>query len=79
MLKCDLNSGLGQLTWAFAQLKERWAETKTQWRDDACRTFEETHLRELPPRLQLFVAATQRLAEAIERAERECRDGERDR
>ena len=76
MLKCDLNSGLGQLTWAFAHLRERWAETRTEWRDDACRQFEEAHLKELPARLQLFVAATQRLADAIERAERECGDQE---
>jgi hypothetical protein len=76
MLKCDLNSGLGQLQWAFSQLKDRWAETKTHWRDDACRAFEESHLQQLPPRLQLFAAATQRLAEVIQRAERECDDRE---
>ena len=70
---------MGQLTWAYSQLKERWCETKTHWRDDACRAFEEEHLRELPARMQLFVAATQRLAEAIERAERECGDEQNDR
>jgi hypothetical protein len=71
---CDFNTGTAQITQAFTKLKERWAETADQWNDDARRQFEKTHLREIPPRLQQLLAAAQRLAEVLEKAERECED-----
>jgi hypothetical protein len=72
---CDLNSGVGQLTHAFSQLKERWAQTRSVWQDDAARDFEKTHLAQIPPRLQLALAAVQRLAEVLATVERELDDG----
>ena len=71
---CDLNSGVGQLTHAFTQLKERWAQTQAVWQDDASRDFEKTHLAAIPPRLQLTLAAVQRLAEVLAEVERELED-----
>jgi len=74
MKVCDLNTGLGQLTHAFAELKDRWAETKDQWQDDVRRQFEQNHLQPIPSRLQLLVAAVQRLTETLELAEKELDD-----
>ena len=76
MSQRSLNPGLVQLTSAFSRLGEQWLEVQSHWQDDASRKFEELHLRELPSRLKTFVAATQRLAASIERAERECADRE---
>jgi len=74
---CDLQTGLGQLAQAQTHLRERWAEAKSHWHDQASRQFEEEHLREIPARLQLLVAAVQRLSVALAEAERECGDDER--
>ena len=74
MKVCDLNTGLGRLAEGFSQLKERLAEVKTHWNDEAIRQFEKNHLQEIPARMQLMLAAVQRLAEVVERAERECED-----
>ena len=74
MKVCDLNTGLGRLAEGFSQLKDRLAEVKTQWNDEAIRQFEKNHLQEIPARMQLMLAAVQRLAEVVERAERECED-----
>lgn len=71
---CDLNSGMGRLSQAFSDLKERWAEAKTNWRDDASRQFEQTHLQPIPARLQQLVAAVHRLSDVLEKAEPECED-----
>lgn len=71
---CDLNSGVGQLTHAFSQLKDRVGHTKAVWSDDAFREFEKTHLAPIPARLQLAMAAVQRLAEVLATVERELED-----
>ncbi|MDX1945441.1 MAG: hypothetical protein SFU86_08530 [Pirellulaceae bacterium] len=71
---CDLETGLGKLAQATSHLKERWQATQEHWRDDAARQFEKTHLGPLPARLQLLVAAAQRLSEVLREAERECSD-----
>lgn len=71
---CDLNTGLGQLTHAFSEFKDRWSETKQVWRDQSREQFEEAHLRAIPPRLQQLVAAVQRLTETLEKAEAELDD-----
>lgn len=74
MKTCDLNTGLGQLTHAFGELKDRWSETKDLWRDDVRRQFEQHHLQPIPSRLQLLVAAVQRLTDTLEKAEQELDD-----
>lgn len=71
---CDLSSGVGQLTLAFSELKERWAETKTHWNDDAMRQFEKKHLQEIPSRIQMLLLAAQRLSEVLQKAERDLQD-----
>ena len=71
---CDLSSGVGQLTQALADLKERLAEINTQWNDATRQAFDQTHLAELPLRLQQTMGAAQRLADVLHKAERECGD-----
>ena len=77
MKTCDLETGLGQVAHAAARLQAAFAAAKEHWNDEACRKFEEQHLRGIPPRLQQFASAAQRLRTAIERAERDCSE-ERD-
>lgn len=74
MKVCDLNTGLGRLTQAFSQFKERWAQTKAHWNDERGRQFEEQHLREIPAHMQQMVGAIGRLGEVLEKAQRECED-----
>lgn len=69
---CDLGSGCGQLTQAFADLKDRWKEAKEHWNDDVRQQFEQTHLAEIPTRLTQLLGAAQRLAEVLEKAGKEC-------
>lgn len=72
---CDLATGVGGLTHAFGELKERWLELKSHWHDDAARKFEETHLQPLPGKLRQMFAAAQRLGETLERAGNDLGDG----
>lgn len=74
MRVCDLNTGLGQLAQAMSHLRDRWAVAKEHWHDEASRQFEQTHLAELPARVQHVVQAAQRLAAVLEAAERELND-----
>ncbi len=76
MRMCDLATGAGRLKHAAKQLMERWAETKEHWNDSASRQLEETHLNPIVPQLQFTLAALQRLAEVLEKAEQECDDRE---
>jgi hypothetical protein len=65
---------MGQLSQAMSHLKDRWADAKNHWHDEASRQFEKAHLAELPARMQHVVQAAQRLASAIEEAQRELDD-----
>jgi hypothetical protein len=73
---CDLNSGVGQLTQAFSDLKDRWSEAKSHWNDDVRKQFEATHLAEIPTRLTQLLGAAQRLAEVLDKAAKDCGDEE---
>lgn len=74
MTICDLDGGIGRLSRAFKELKERLADIKSEWNDTTLQQFEENHLRDLPPRMQLLVTAIGRLSETIAQAERDCAD-----
>ena len=71
---CDLNSGLSRLQRSAARLKDRWSETSDVWMDETRRQFQERHLDSLPPQISMLLAATQRLAECLEQAEKACCD-----
>lgn len=72
MKMCDLNTGSTRLMRAAKYLKEQWAEAKEHWTDGTSQKFEKTFLEPLAPDVQLVIAAVQRLAEVLERAEKEC-------
>lgn len=69
---CDLNSGMGQLSQAYAKLKDRVTETRDVWADEAFRQFDRQRLNEIPARLQMMTAAVNRLHDILVAAEREC-------
>lgn len=77
MKHCDLTSSVGRMNKAMATLREKWLQTKEHWNDAASREFEEKHLQPLIPQMQFTIAAVQRLAEVIEKAEKDCEDGDR--
>jgi len=72
MIVGDLVSGAAKLSGALKNLSLHWDETKDEWRDAACRRFEEDHLVPLEPKVHLALDSIARLAEALERAQREC-------
>jgi hypothetical protein len=74
MRVCDLTTGLGRLAEAFSDLKERWEEVREVWRDEACKQFEEQHLKPIPRHVQQLVTATQQLSQAVDGAVQECDD-----
>ena len=76
MKVCDLNSGVGQLSQAFSQLKTRWLEARKEWHDETSRQFEEKYLREIPQEFQQLFGAISQLSEVLEKAEKECGDQE---
>ncbi len=71
---CDLVTGMGQLKRGAAQLKDRWMETKMSWSDETSRKFEKEHLNHLAPQITLTVATIHRLADLLEKAERDCEE-----
>lgn len=74
MLVCDLNSPVGRMRRASADLRDKWLETRVHWNDEQARTFEERFLQELAPRITMTVAAIQHLTELLHQAERECEE-----
>jgi hypothetical protein len=72
MIVGDLVTGAAKLSEALKNLSLHWDETKEQWQDVACRRFEEGHLTPLEPKVHLTLDAVARLADALERAQREC-------
>ena len=74
MTICDLDSGVGQLSRAFTELKERLADVKSDWNDSRLQQFEQAFLTDVPSRMQLLVTAIERLSDFVDQAERECAD-----
>jgi hypothetical protein len=72
MIVGDLVTGAAKLSGSLKNLSLHWDETKEQWQDVACRRFEEDHLAPLEPKIRLTLDAVARLADALERAQRDC-------
>jgi hypothetical protein len=72
MIVGDLVSGSGKLAEALKNLQLQWTTTNEAWRDSAAKKFEENHLAPLQPYVRLTLDAISRLAETLERAQREC-------
>jgi hypothetical protein len=72
MIVGDLVSGAGKMAAAMKDLQMHWAQTREIWDDIAARRFEETYLVELEPLVRMTIDAVGRLAETLDRAQREC-------
>ncbi len=68
----DLHSNIARLIKATELLEEAWQETKLYWHDENSQALEENHLRHIFPNVKLAVDATNRMAEILGRAERDC-------
>lgn len=68
----DLNSGAAKLIDAADTLTARWQDAKEFWRDENAANVEENHLRPLVEEVTAALAAIHRLAEVLDRAQREC-------
>lgn len=67
-----LNAGQTKLSHAMRTLREKWADFEGHWKDRVRQEFEEKHLAELQERVRATLDAMDRLAEVIDRAERDC-------
>ena len=72
MIVGDLVSGSAQLAEAGKKLLMHWELTTEQWHDKTSEKFEETYLEPLQPVVRMTLDAIGRLAETLERAQREC-------
>lgn len=68
----DLSTGAAKLSNAAKALRLAWQDATEQWNDDTSRAFEEQYLRPLMPKIKTAVDSTNRMAELLGRAEREC-------
>jgi hypothetical protein len=53
-------------------LREKWTDFEGHWKDRVRQEFEEKYLAELQERVRSTMDAMDRLAEVIDRAERDC-------
>jgi len=70
----DMNSDAAKLNKALDTLKEAWGETIEKWEDENARNFQENHLEPIGPAIKMALDSTNRLAEVLARAQRECED-----
>ena len=70
----DLTTGAAKLNKSVEILQESWADTKEHWDDENSRNFEENYLDPLGPQIKMALDAINRVAEVLQRAERECQD-----
>ena len=69
---CDVTTGTIKLQRARKTLQEQWADVQEHWHDRTRDEFDEKYLQTLAPQLSLAIAAVNRLAELLQRVEREC-------
>ena len=74
MKRCDFTTSAIRLKRAYDLLQERWEATQSEWNDATSRGFEQEYLEPLRPHVALALASAQRIAEAMGRAEDECRE-----
>ncbi len=72
MKVADLTTGAAKIAAAHKALRLRWEDTKEHWHDQNCRRFEATYIEPLDPHIAAALEAISRLAELLNRAEREC-------
>jgi len=68
----ELNSGAAKLLDAADRLASNWNDAKEFWRDGNAANLEENHLRPVGEEIKAALGAIHRLAEVLDRAQREC-------
>ena len=68
----DLTTGAAKLSSAWKTLRVHWDDTKEDWHDANRKRFEENYIAPLEPQIATTLEAIGRLAEVLQKAEREC-------
>lgn len=68
----NLVASAGALRKAAKLLRLRFEETQADWNDDVRRSFEDEHLVEIERGLRQIIEKMGRLAQVLQKAEREC-------
>lgn len=68
-----IDAGQTKLAHSMKSLRESWDVAQEHWRDRVRVEFEEKYLREMEDRVRSTLGAMERLAELLNRAERDCR------
>jgi hypothetical protein len=74
MNACDLSSGAAKLALALKQLGIKWEQAGETWDDSAAKGFHEEFLAPLTPDVKQTLEAIGRLAEVLDRADRDVSD-----
>lgn len=73
---CDLSTGTMRLTKAAKALREQWDQTRPLWNDANAADFERDVLHPLTPQINLTLSAIHRMAQLLDKVERDCWDEE---
>ena len=68
----SLSAGSSKLNLALKDLRLRWEETKTRWKDPVSEAFEENHWRPLEMQVQATLRAIDRLGQELGWARQDC-------
>ncbi|NBP88236.1 MAG: hypothetical protein EBU59_06965 [Planctomycetia bacterium] len=74
MKSCDLSSGAAKMALALKQLGIKWEHARETWDDATSRRFHEENIAPLMPEVKQTLEAVGRLAEVLDRAERDVSD-----
>jgi hypothetical protein len=72
MKSCDLSSGAAKLELSLKSLRTTLNAVDEQWKDQARKKFQDTHLAAVEPSVRNMLDAIGRLAEVIAAAEHHC-------
>jgi uncharacterized protein YukE len=70
----DLTAPAGRIELALKTLRTTVAAVESQWRDQAQRQFQETHLTSLEPNVRSMLDAISQLDDVLNAAGRQCGD-----
>jgi hypothetical protein len=74
MSACDLSSGAAKLALSLKHLGIKWEQAGDTWNDSTAKQFHEDFLVPLTPEVKQTLEAIGRLAEVLDRAERDVGD-----
>ena len=72
MSNADFLTALANLRDALEDYELAWKNTREEWNDSSSANFEEWHVRPIRPKVMAAVDAVQRLADVMQRAQRDC-------